>query len=219
LALVSPLACPWRLSVDDQVRRLTAGRVTPEAFDYRFLRFQSGRLGERALAKLAARHGGARDVQIAALAKEAQAAKDRYASSPIPLAERAANVTVAGGGKLPADFLAQNWEGSEDPLSDCEHAGLRCAAAIADLNGDGSAEVVILRAGRRDAYQQVDGRWVKAGGWQGSYCPSDGEAFAQGRFRLSPPQSAWPDLEVGGRRLRFQEETHCAPRATTHGWD
>jgi hypothetical protein len=215
LALVSPIASPWRLSVDDQVRRLAAGRVTPEAFDYRFLRFQAGRHGERALAKLAARRGGARDVRIAALAKEAQAAKERHAyeGAIVPMAERAANVAVAGGGKLPADFLAQGWEGSENPLWGCENAEPRCAAVVADLNGDGAVEVVVLRSPRREVYRKAQGRWVKAGAYLGSFCAAEGEAFAQGRFRLSPPEPGWPDLEVAGRRLRFQEETDCASEA------
>jgi len=209
LALVSPIASPWRLSVDDQVRRLAAGRVTPEAFDYRFLRFQSGRHGERALAKLAARHGGPREMKIAALAKAAQAAKNRYEGPPVPQAERAARIRVIGGGKLPADFLSQIWERSEDPLMGCERDAVQCAAAVTDLNADGTAEVVMLRGGRRDAYRKADGHWVQAGSYQGAYCPGDEEAVAQGRFRLLPPLSQWSDLEIAGRRLRFQEQTAC----------
>jgi hypothetical protein len=216
LALVSPIASPWRLSVDDQVRRLAAGRVTAEAFDYHFLRFQSGRLGERALAKLAARHGGARDARIAALAKEAQASKNRYAGQSAPTPERAASIAVAGGGKLPADFLAQRWEESEDPLWGCENATPSCAAAVVDLDADGTAEVVVLRPFRREAYRKAGGRWTKAGSYQGANCQGEQQAVAEGRFRFSPPRPAWPELEIAGRRLRFQEEPGCetAPRPT-----
>src|SRR5690606_21426708 len=54
LALFSPLADPTRLSVADQVARLERGAVSPEKFDYRFLRFESGKAGLAGLTRLSA---------------------------------------------------------------------------------------------------------------------------------------------------------------------
>lgn len=48
LALFSPLLDPARLSVADQVARLERGAVTPERFDYAFLRWESGKAGQAA---------------------------------------------------------------------------------------------------------------------------------------------------------------------------
>ena len=42
VAMLTPLGDPARLSVDDQVRRLRAGLVTPEQFDYNFFAFERG---------------------------------------------------------------------------------------------------------------------------------------------------------------------------------
>ncbi|MDP2117852.1 MAG: DUF4153 domain-containing protein, partial [Brevundimonas sp.] len=52
LALFSPLLDPARLSVMDQVARLERGAVTPDKFDYSFLRFESGKAGQAALERL-----------------------------------------------------------------------------------------------------------------------------------------------------------------------
>jgi hypothetical protein len=52
LALFTPLLDPARISVASQVARLHAGQVTPEQFDFAYLRFAGGRYGAEALATL-----------------------------------------------------------------------------------------------------------------------------------------------------------------------
>ena len=102
LALFSPLANPARLSVNDQVARLDQGRVAPDKFDYAFLRFEAGRPGMAALKALAARTTGPNAAVIAKRATAALARKERYETAPIAVADRKAQVWVAGGGTLPA---------------------------------------------------------------------------------------------------------------------
>jgi hypothetical protein len=211
LAPFSPVADPRRLSVDDQMHRLANGDVAPEAFDYRFLRFDAGRYGERALKTLATAPRGPGSARIAALARKAQAAESRYDVAPPSPAEQAATVRVAGGGTLPADFLQQAWPERDRPLSGCEYDGAVCAAAVTDLNGDGVAEVLILSRGSRAAYRKSDGRWVKAGEFLGASCLDESASLARGEFSLPAQPSPWRDLEIGGRRLRFFEEAPCRP--------
>jgi hypothetical protein len=214
IVLFSPIADPRRLSVDDQMRRLASGRIAPDAFDFKFLRFDAGRYGERALKELAAHPPGPKGAQIAALARKAQAAESRYdVAPPDSPGEHAAKVRVAGGGALPADFLQQSWPDRTRPLSGCEYDGASCAAAVVDLDGDGVAEVLILSRGARTAYRRTDGRWTKAGEFLGSSCPDETDSLAAGRFSLPTQPTPWRDLEIGGRRLRFFEDTPCQPAA------
>src|SRR5690606_36533028 len=74
LALYTPLADPAQLSVADQMRRLEAGRVSAEDFDYGFLRFEAGRSGRGALDRLAA----SQDPEIARRAREARQVQSRH---------------------------------------------------------------------------------------------------------------------------------------------
>lgn len=54
LALFTPLVDPARLSVNSQVRRLHAGRIAPDSFDYAFLKPDPVAYGRRALDRLKA---------------------------------------------------------------------------------------------------------------------------------------------------------------------
>jgi hypothetical protein len=47
---------------------------------------------------------------------------------------------------------------------------------------------------------------VKAGQFVGASCGDETGAIAEGRFTMETPLSAWKDLMVQGRRLRFVEE-------------
>src|SRR5262245_2377954 len=71
LALFSPVADPARIAVADQIGRLQSGQVSPEKFDYRFLRFWSGRYGRAALEQLVGRTEAPQAVAISEGAKEA----------------------------------------------------------------------------------------------------------------------------------------------------
>ena len=71
LVLNSPIADPDRISVADQVGRLQSGRISPDEFDFAFLRFGSSRYGTRALLQLANHAEGAQAAVVAERAAKA----------------------------------------------------------------------------------------------------------------------------------------------------
>ncbi|NJC39757.1 hypothetical protein GGQ87_000015 [Brevundimonas alba] len=206
LALFSPIADPARLSVADQVARLERGAVTPDKFDYAFLRFESGKGGEAALARLTR----SRTPEVARRAKDAQAADNRWEARQA--AREAAFVPVVGvwpaGGALPPRFLGS--DPRDNDIFACRKTG-DCVATVRDWNGDGVAEVLIARRMNLSVHQQqADGRWAKVGDYwlgacRGRPSPDVREELKAGR--LSPSPARWPDLATGSRAAaRFREE-------------
>jgi hypothetical protein len=204
LAVFSPLADPQRLSVNDQIRRLDAGRISAADFDYQFLRFKSGRTGETALAKLAARTSGKDAAEIARRAKQTMALQNRGQDIELDPADRAKQVKVVGAATLPASFLSQNWKPDENPFPQCNN----CTAVVADLNGDNVPEVVMTQYSIGKVYSLRDGRWSKIGILSGADCIAidADEALQAGKFKLYEPEP-WMGLEVNGRR--YQVEPDC----------
>ncbi|WP_340644290.1 DUF4153 domain-containing protein [Phenylobacterium sp.] len=213
LALFSPIANPGRLSVNDQVARLDRGAVTPEKFDYLFLRFEAGKAGMDALQALAERKTGPDAAEIARRAKSALARKARYGEATTSVVERKELARVAGGGAFPAGFLEQNWKSYEDPLQNCE-AGRLCDAVVADLDGDAAPEVVVFAMGDRRVYGQDKGLWSRIGTLSGSYCAKDGEALKAGRFAVNADPKPLADVVVAGRRLRVVPDNDNCPDGT-----
>ncbi|MDO9244863.1 MAG: DUF4153 domain-containing protein, partial [Phenylobacterium sp.] len=213
LALFSPLANPARLSVNDQLARLDRGVVTPDKFDYLFLRFEAGKPGMDALKALAARKTGPNAAEIARRAASALARKARYGEATTSVVERKELVRVAGGGAFPVGFLEQTWKSFEDPLQNCE-PGRLCDAVVADLDGDASPEVVVFAMGDRRVYRQAGGVWTRIGTLSGSYCDKDGEALKAGQFAVNADPNPLADVVVAGRRLRVVPESDKCPDGT-----
>ena len=215
LALFSPLADPARIAVADQLRRLEGGQVTPEAFDYKFLRFRSGRYGTAALEQLAARTEGPNAATIAERAKQAMSLQTPWqpgrgqpgrAATP---AMRAGNITVVhpAGQALPEGFVQQDWEALTDRrwlLPRCLVGDARCEAALMDLDGDGGAEVVLLAVdlGPSGAFKAAaDGRWTWLGSIANVHCRGVRDAWKAGRWQpVEPPVK---DIDANGVRLRI----------------
>lgn len=195
LALFSPLADPARLSVADQTARLARGAVAPDKFDFHFLRFESGRAGEAALARLAA----SSNADIATRAKTAQAAdysQDVEASGApdvTPVIEAWPTTTT-----LPAEFTAA--VPADDDRANCSKPG-ECVATLLDMDGDGSPEILMAR--RTDAllYSRTgDGPWTKRTRYSQSFC--SGETVIDPRVALkagalAPVAPDWPALSLG----------------------
>lgn len=215
LALMSPLADPRRLSVNDQIRRLDQGLISPAEFDYAFLKFRAGRWGEVALKGLAARRTGPHAVEIAERAGRTMATSNPYAPAPPLASERAALAAAIGPGELPSSFVEQDWKAERDPLSDCaapkgdKGPTSRCAAVVADVDGDGADEVLWLQGRTLSLYKLVDDRWTSLASEVGALCEGDLIAAAQGRVQVSPPDKPWMELDIGGRRFPLKPKGAC----------
>lgn len=205
VALFSPLLDPARLSVADQVARLERGAVTPDKFDYRFLRFDSGKAGQAALARLTR----SSDPAVASRARQMAAQANRYdvdALVPAPPASSDVRIeAVPAGTALPPSFV-QQYGRLIEILSDCTERS-PCKAHLSDLDRDGVQEVLVADAdGVRLFKREPDGRWFEWVRYAQPHCRSEGSVatdLAATGFRTAPP--ALPDLIVGGVRLRREE--------------
>lgn len=222
LVLRTPIADPDRISVADQVRRLETGRVSPEQFDFTFLRFGAGRFGMEALQRLTATDTG----PDAAAIKE-RAADALLAASPLDVKQtaprltpeqRAGNIAVVqpNGAALPERFLQQDWKTFRRQwlLPRCLVAAAeKCEAVLVDLDGDGQPEILLfnLSGAAAAAAFKADGdqKWRFLGTIANGTCPGVREALKTGQFETVPP--LFKEIEVNGQRLHVT--TDCAAAA------
>lgn len=209
LALFSPLLDPARLSVADQVARLERGAVTPDKFDYTFLRFASGKTGQAAFERLTR----SANADIAGRARAAKIRPETRHPAPTDLPTSAEIRIHANpeGTALPSSFT-QQYGRLAGVLSQCG-AGAVCEARMVDLDGDGASEVLVADHNSIAAIkQEADGRWFEWAKYTAAAC-RDWPAqltgpLASGKFETAPPP--FPDLIVGGVRLRRQDgEPEC----------
>lgn len=210
LALFSPIADPARLSVNDQMARLAAGRITPARVDYSFLRFHGEVYGMAALDRLVAQGG-----EAGRLAKAARAETREY-EAPTRLtdatpASRRRNITVEPGGQvLPAAFYDQAWTARDAmAIPSCLTTLDRdmCTAFTVDLNDDGKVEVVVDQGAMTVFGVGADGRWARIGALSPNDCPSRLQGLKDGQITSAPP--LWRDLVIAGARYRLDEPS-CA---------
>lgn len=194
LALFTPIADPARLSVQDQVARLERGTVKAEAFDFQFLRFDSGPYGKAALEKLKA----SQDAAIARLAREASAQTDK--TPPEPEKPDLSKIKVLpAGATLPASFVGQTWD--DESGSSCLYSESECLALLLDTDGDQTDEVLLLAGNAFEIFKSVDGRWRKVAETQaGCQSVALDAAIKKGPVRMSEPEQR-RDILVGDLRL------------------
>jgi hypothetical protein len=211
LALFTPVADPMRLSVEDQITKLQAGKIAAANFDYDYLRREGGRFGKHALEKLAA----AKDLEIRRRAKcelAANAPSPQLAAGPFHLT---ANLAVYPKGRvLPQSFVTQKWAMTKPEVyvPGClTMAGLACDAVLTDLDGDGVDEIIVINGdGQLYWWGTVmklgdDGKWSAVGTLPAPHCKGDLEALRNGTFKtVPPPSSKWNVLEVGGREIHLE---------------
>lgn len=208
LALVTPIADPRRLSVNDQVARLEAGKVKAKDFDFSFLRFDAGRYGVRAFEALKASN----DLGIREGARTAALLKGRYqrpVSEPPPVTWSMSKILVFPKGRaLPVDFASQ-FSAAYRPF--CNGGGQSCHANVADLDKDGVPEVLIEAGEGVAVYKRMDGVWKRYGFFRLTDCyptgvDPDGERarFLSGDLQTIAPEM--PDLAFAGERFRITPE-------------
>ncbi|WP_293778489.1 DUF4153 domain-containing protein [uncultured Oxalicibacterium sp.] len=214
LVLFTPLADPARLSVNSQMARLEAGKVSAAEFDFHYLRFEGARYGNTALQELKSRSEGS-DAETLRKGAEAALAKtnkwDRSDALPaLSAATRQANITVYPKGRaLPADFMAQDWMAEQNSyiLPEClRRTGRRCEAWMLDMNADGREEILIADASPNQQlilFAREEKGW-RSMGWlslpQG--CGDLLKALREGHAHAVTPR--FQDLDAGGTRLTLQ---------------
>ncbi len=209
LLLFSPLVDPARLSVMDQVARLERGAVTADQFDYRFLRFESGKAGQAALERLAR----SSDAEVARRARDAQSDLDRqdYGPPPPVPVEKPTIASWPSGSTLPDTFLPLGARFDDErgqclPESDC-------VATSSDLNGDGRAEILLGTPHSLEVFvAQANGTWQAVGYYDASNCKNGAKLIREGGLQIR--HSPWPDITIGGLNLDFQPWTDSCPKAT-----
>jgi hypothetical protein len=217
LCLFSPIADPSRIAVADQLRRLESGKETPATFDFKFLRFGSGRYGKTALERLAQAGEGPNAAAISEQAKRVILMAKPWDDGPRPSAsQRAENITVVHprGQALPDSFLQQVWTKEQErqlprAMDQCLFTvGASCQAVLLDLDGDGSMEILLFshlygRAGSlyAGAFKAgPDGSWTWLGPIANSDCAPVLDALETGQFRAVEP--LLKDIDANGIRLR-----------------
>lgn len=200
LAILSPPADPAKLSVNDQMARLKAGKVSAEKFDYAFLRDEGAVYGKRALEALKAGGGeaGRRTAELSRPQMEpiGPETEPRDPSVWIDVWPR--------GAKLPEDFLTNRARRSYDDGPGCFDRPSRCNARMLDLDGDGREEVLLGEGDSVFAYARgADHVWRLVGNYSGhcAVATDVGAAFRDGALSTVAPR--WRDLRVGARTSRM----------------
>ncbi|HYC73220.1 DUF4153 domain-containing protein [Brevundimonas sp.] len=210
LALFSPTADPARLSVADQVGRLERGAVKADEFDYRFLRFESGKAGQQALEELIR----SRNPEIS---RQARAAGSAVSERELQ-ANRSRNPEISpwpAGGVLPAGFLVP--VGPSDPRYQCRSEN-DCLAWLDDINEDGVSEVMLVTQNSITVMTpSADKGWRKVGIYRASSCDPriDPRDAVRGR-RFATSRTLWPDALVDGRVVPLQREPDCSINEALH---
>lgn len=211
LALFTPIADPARLSVNDQMRRLADGRVSAEALDLRFLRFEGANYGLRALERLRDDRSSSEAIALSDRAAAALALGNRW-ESPEAFAQAVAPLDLAmhpADAAAPASFLGQT--ALIGAVASCRGSDLKCHGALLDIDGDRVEEMFVTSGSMFSLYGLgKDGKWL----WLGdTYAPGEdfSAALERGEIRTVPSRIA--DLAFGEARFRVTLERNDEARA------
>ncbi len=197
LGLLTPLADPERLSVDDQMARIHSGRTPERKIDWYQLRFSSGRYGMDALRALAK---SGRSALVRQRAVDMQT--DEVTRPPVTPSDDMSllKVVYPKGAALPANFNGGVLDVAPGELRDCvRDERENCVAAVADLNGDGVPDVAVMDSGNVTLFT-FDGKvWRAVPLDQPELDKDDIKAFEDGKVTIEP--HAWSDLKIGKTTL------------------
>jgi len=224
LTLFTPIPDPARISVIDQINRLQSGRISPDKFDFQFLRFGSGRYGMAALERLAALTEGPRAPDIAERAHQAlrlqTPGQTSSMTAQVTPQMRAANITVVHpvGQTIPDSFLRQDWKLMPGKwlLPNCLVSNAKCEAVLVDLDGDGTPEILLFGLpGSSTVFKSAaNDAWEFLGTISYAHCPAVRDALRAGNFEVTRP--LLNDLQVNGQRphirLQIQLQMDCNPK-------
>lgn len=212
IALLTPIADPNRLSVNSQIGRLKANKVSIEKFDWNFLRFDSGRYGTDALAELAAY----KDAKIAAAAIKAKNLKDHerlpYVAEESEMVRKFKPnknwiLVTKSANSLPQSFLDTEFKEDDYSIPNCLKTGLSpkkdagvlvnteaCHVGLIDLNSDGKAEIVFLNNSDLRIFGETKSGWKAISAFAHQLPPEAINAFKKGEISIQKPQ--YDDLKI-----------------------
>lgn len=220
VAVNSPLLDAKRISVESQVARLLAGRVSAANFDYKHLRFDLGRAGNAALADLRDLPAHANAADAAAIRTAAAAAlnlTDRYKAQVQPQltpAQAAPHFTVYPRSAILSETFLQYALGSDAhwQLKHCLRATARCLVLAVDMNGDSARDYVVFRVGdagdrMSTVFAETDGAWQYVGSLTLNFPQppkaEDIEALlAKSDYALT--ENPWRNLKLGEYPQQFR---------------
>jgi len=219
VGMLTPVADPARLSVNNQVSRLLAGTIEPAKFDFDLLRFNTGQYGLDALDRLAADRSSPLRIDIADRAADA-----RKRTTPVsrPSSEtltadaiRAGIKVFPAGSTLPESFITQDWSTrGYSPVENCVKSAPTsegCQALLADFDADGRMDILLrenqfsIAAFAEDA----SGKWVQRGTFATGQCGTPVFDFSNPGVSVVPPRTRPLELDVNGRRYQMSEA--CNP--------
>ncbi|WP_050479984.1 DUF4153 domain-containing protein [Herbaspirillum rhizosphaerae] len=223
LALLSPLADPARIAVLSQVHRLESGKVEPERFDYRFLRFDGDRYGVMQLQRLSEQKEGAHADLIREKANLALHAKNNWQAEQfdgVVTVDLTKNIRMHPADRqLPPQFAKQDWRDAPERWTQpgcLTRPTQQCDAYLVKPDPTGSEQLLIFEEHNNPSLF-VPG---DAGNWQfaGKLIPTPTcaerlrQAAEQGTLKWQAPLQH--DLEIDGLRLRLdtgqQTNVDCA---------
>jgi hypothetical protein len=211
--LLTPLADPARLSVDSQISRLVQGKVSADAFDYQFLRFDSATYGRNALLRLISGPNIQARERVARM--QATTSKQYFGSVPDAAVTESAfsHATIyPKGAQLPQGFKETDWTAFSNP--ECLRNGRGCEIYVVAYGVPGDVAVIVHPAQHTAGsftsdnssiaplYQRDSAHgWVNTGFFSHMNCHTALAALQDGKVATTAPQH--DDLLVAGMRLQF----------------
>ena len=221
IALLTPIADPNRLSVGSQIGRLKANKVSIEKFDWNFLRFDSGRYGENALAKLVSD----KDPKIVAAALKAKNLKEHerlpYVSEENDSSVRSFKpnnnykLVTKGANTLPQSFMETQFKEDDYFIPNCLKTDLprrktdgalvnaeTCPVALIDLNHDGKTEIIFLNNTELKILKEAKNGWGPLS--VNIHQLSQGEIQAFNNGEIIAQKAQYDDLKISGKTFAIE---------------
>ena len=205
-AVLTPLADPYRLSASSQAERVNKGKITPDKFDWRVLRFETGTYGLEELKHLG-KSGKIEAVRKAAADASVWSDENRW-QHEAPQAEKVRPdpkqvQMVQKDAVTPASFLSQAYAPNEDDHPNClQPTNSPCYAALIDLNDDGKQELLLLDDTRLYHFENNNGIWAGPQSGERIWLSKEG-VVAFKAAKLSAEKPKWNDLKIGDETKSF----------------
>jgi hypothetical protein len=207
LAVLTPVADPYRLSAQSQAERIDSGKITPDKFDWRVLRFETGTYGLDELKRLST--SGKTEAVRKTAADSGRWSDDNRWQHEAPQAEMIRPDPkqirmVQKDTTIPASFLMQAYVSSQEDHPNCLQPNYTpCYTALIDLNDDGEPELLLLNDTRLFRLENNNGVWMGPQSGENIWLSKD-DVAAFKAANLSAEKPKWNDLKIGDKTQSFK---------------